>query len=336
MAYKVDTLPSGSKRIRIYYTDADGKYRSKSVTAPTEKEVLRLAMDTESELKHHETQSGTTVGAAVKEYIELCRPVCSPSTVSKYEQNNRLYFDPIRDIAVDRISDKAVQTWINGLINKGLSPKTIKNIYALFLPAVKMHTDYEPRIRLPQTEEFIARIPTEEQMEQILSAVQGTEIELPVVLAACGGLRMSEITGLKWTDVKSDYIMIQRAKIYVDGERIVKKTKSTAGTRMLPVLPPIKAALDRTPRDGEYMITISERGIKSRYNTLLRSLGLPQYRFHDLRHHAASVGAKLGIPDQYMMQFIGHSTVKMLRHYQHQMKSATSEFADKLKQYYEK
>ena len=334
MAYKIETLPSGSKRIRIYYTDEDGKYKTKSITGSTEKEVLKKALEFEEQKKHTESVEGITVEEAIREYIELNRPVLSPKTTSEYESMLRNRFDQIRTAPVERLTDRSVQIWINGMVKAGLSPKSIRNTYGLFLPAIQRHTQFKPNVSLPQKVEYLHKYPEDTEADKIVAGARETPIELPILLAALGGMRMSEIRGLKWEDVTDDYIIVRRAKVYVDGFDEIKTTKSKAGTRYLPLFDPIREALGRTERKGEYIIPQTAASIKRRYNTLLKHLGLPQYRFHDLRHHAASVGQKLGIPDDYMRQYIGHSTVNMLKRYQHQMQTATSKFAGQLNQYY--
>ncbi len=52
-------------------------------------------------------------------------------------------------------------------------------------------------------------------------------MELPVVLAAMCGLRASEILGLQWGDIKTESgcIVIERAKVYINGVPQVKGTK---------------------------------------------------------------------------------------------------------------
>ena len=334
MAYTIETLPSGSKRIRINYTDEFGAYKRKSITAKTEKEVMRKAVAFENNIQHLSDREGITVGEAVEEYILLKQHTLSPSTISSYKGLLRSNFDTIRDTLVGRLTDRNVQMWINELAVQGLSPKTISNAYGLFLPSIKKYTKFVPTISLPQKEKYIHDYPQDYEVEKIVAEAKGTVIELPIILAAFGGMRMSEILGLKWSDIKSDHIVVQRARVYVNGDYVDKTTKSVSGTRMLPIFTPIRSALARAAKKSEYIVPMTAASIKRRYNTLLKHLGLPAYRFHDLRHHSASVGAKLGIPDDYMRQYIGHSTVNMLKRYQHQMESATSNFAKVLDKYY--
>ena len=53
--------------------------------------------------------------------------------------------------------------------------------------------------------------PTDKDVEALLKAVEGTELELPVLLASTGSLRRSEICGLRWesVDLKEQVIHVR-------------------------------------------------------------------------------------------------------------------------------
>lgn len=42
--------------------------------------------------------------------------------------------------------------------------------------------------------------------------------------------------------------------------------------------------------------------VVKRFTDILKKVGLPHFRFHDLRHYCASIRHALGIPDAYIMQ----------------------------------
>ena len=55
--------------------------------------------------------------------------------------------------------------------------------------------------------------------------------------------------------------------------------------------------------------------------------GLPDMRFHDLRHYQASILHALGVPDAYIMQRGGWKTDSTLKRvYRHAMRDKQSEF----------
>ena len=59
--------------------------------------------------------------------------------------------------------------------------------------------------------------------------------------------------------------------------------------------------------------------------------------FHDLRHYYASIGAVLGIPDNYLSDFGGwkRGSSVMKEVYQNSMKDMSEEYADKMNKYFD-
>lgn len=53
--------------------------------------------------------------------------------------------------------------------------------------------------------------------------------------------------------------------------------------------------------DGR-LIKATPDQITHRFLRAIKSSGLPPFRFHDLRHYAASIMHAIGVPDQYIMQ----------------------------------
>lgn len=50
---------------------------------------------------------------------------------------------------------------------------------------------------------------------------------------------------------------------------------------------------------------------------LVRDLGIPNLRFHDLRHDAASALTMAGVPQRAVMEVFGHRDPRMTMRYQH-------------------
>ena len=49
--------------------------------------------------------------------------------------------------------------------------------------------------------------------------------------------------------------------------------------------------------------------VRSRFYSLLRLAGLPQMRYHDLRHGAASLMVAQGVPARVAMEMLGHAQI---------------------------
>ena len=55
---------------------------------------------------------------------------------------------------------------------------------------------------------------------------------------------------------------------------------------------------------GEFIIP---QTLAYQFNKLLRDIGLPHIRFHDLRHSAATLLLSMGVPMKAVQEILGHS-----------------------------
>ena len=58
-------------------------------------------------------------------------------------------------------------------------------------------------------------------------------------------------------------------------------------------------------------------GIKTSFRHACKSVGLVEFRFHDLRHTCGSWLAQAGVPQSHIAQVLGHSTMRMTERYTH-------------------
>ena len=124
---------------------------------------------------------------------------------------------------------------------------------------------------------------------------------------------MSEIRGLKFTDIKNGKIHIQRAIVEGENGPAEKLTKSLAGDRYLSCPTEIQKLIDGQARETEYIVPLTEAAIYKGFKRLCEKANITPCRFHDLRHFAASEAHSLGIPDKYQMKRMGHKTDNMLK-----------------------
>lgn len=339
---KATKLASGNWRVRAYdYTDADGKKHYKSFTASTKKEAEFLAAEYYTKKTDEQTTyTDMTVAQGIEKYIASMDKVLSPSTVRVYDQTLRLYLQPLMPIKLSKLTNTMIQDAVNAEA-VGHAPKTVRNSVALLSATLKRYRpDFAMHINLPQKQKPSIQIPTEEEMQKVLQCAEGTEMEAPLLLAACLGLRRSEILGLKWDKInfETGTICIDTAVVYdINYTPTAKPPKSASGYRVLTVAPYILDVLkrDKAKAKSDYVTTLTGKQLYSRFDRILRNLGLPHYRLHDLRHYHASVMLAMGVPDKYAMQRMGHATDNMLKNvYQHIMTQKKNEIDDTLDSYF--
>lgn len=314
---KAKKLPSGSWRVQLYTgIDGSGKRVYKSFTADTKKEAEFLAA--EYNLKRKEKPKGVTVGDAIDGYIASKENVLSPKSISTYKELRRNKLQGLMNTSLDKLTNMMVQQEINREALR-LSPKTLRNAHGLLSAALSMYMpDFMLRTTLPAKEHKIKRLP---EPEDVFRAVKGREIELPVLMAVWLGMRLSEIQGLRFSDISDNVITISHVRIVVDGKYVEKdSTKTYGSTRMIYAPDEIISRISSIPHDSkdDYIFNFKPGGIYKRFQSALNANSIQHMSFHDLRHMNASVMVALGVPDKYAMERGGWSSNSTLQNvYQH-------------------
>lgn len=169
--------------------------------------------------------------------------------------------------------------------------------------------------------------------EGFLTAIRGERFEALYVVAIREGLRRGEILGLRWRDVDLDGGTLSvTGSLQGIGRRAnltIGEPKSRKSRRSLALFPETVEALreHRTrqlqerlragsmweDRDlvfpNEFGAFLGVGPLTSDLDGLLRRAGLPDVRFHDLRHSAATDWLKGGMHPKVASERLGHASV---------------------------
>lgn len=244
-----------------------------------------------------------TLRNACTKYIEEKDARLSPSTKEGYEKIRDQYFQSIMDkplsILTPALIDAAIEGECRRISRRGkpLSPKTIHNAWGFLESVLKR---YVPQLSLIgiSLPEIKPVIPTIIEPQTIYRVIQGTEIELPCMLAMWLSLSLSEIKGLtKSKSIVNDQLVISETVIHVNREDIRKAgAKEQKRVRAYNIPAYLKTLIDNT--DGDVIVPMTGSAIRHRLKRLLAANGLPHISFHRLRHINASVMAMLNIPEK--------------------------------------
>lgn len=330
---KVSKLKSGAYRIQIMVNGE--RY---SFTGYDPKELQQKAKEVYAG-SIVEKRSPLTVGKAIDKYISIKSGVLSPSTIMVYKRYRRNYLQDLMDINLTELTQEDIQIAVSEDAAGGLSPKTIRNAHGMLSAVLKVYRpNFVLRTALPQKQKYEIRIPTEEEIRKIWQAAKGSKYELPILLASWLGLRMSEVRGIKKSDIKDGRIHIQRAIVRGENGPAVKSTKSVSGDRWIKCPDEILKLIEASEGSGDgYICNYYDTRIYGGFISICKKAGVEPCRFHDLRHFAASEAHFLGVPDKYAMHRMGHKTDNMLKTvYQHVMRDKEDVFADKIDEHMSK
>lgn len=313
-------LKSGTWRIEVYIgRDENGKKIRKYITAPTRWEAEKLA---DEYIKNEKHKTPTfSVGDAISGYIDLKRNVLSPSTINGYEIVRRNRLKSLMVIDVTDVNNITMQRAISE-DSRTVGRKTIKEAVNLVLAALKMYgIKVDLNVTLPPKKAIIRELP---EPVVVLKAIKGSDVELACLLAIWLSLRMSEVRGLQFRDIKDGKILVRRSKIFFAGEDHIRDfNKTYSSTRAIRLPEYIQKMIDDVPHnsDEDFIIDMDYQTIARHFKKLLMAEGYDMH-FHDLRHLNASVMLALGIPDKYAMERGGWSTNQTMKNvYQHVFQS---------------
>ena len=335
-------LPSGSWRCKVFshYEEVDGKkkriyrsFTSNDTTKAGKIEAESAALEFKRSRKTPEDKKLRFEDAA-DQYISGIEPVSSVRTVQSYKTIKRLYLSDLADIDVGSITQDDIQAVINKW-SVTLSPKSVRNIHG-FISAVlrKYRPDFALRTVLPKKVRPELYVPSDDDIKRLMAFCEGSEMELPILLAAFGPMRRGEICALDAKHIRGNTVHVCKNMVKGDDGWIVKQPKSFAGDRYIDY--PDFVAEKWKGLTGR-ITDLNPDDITHRFFHILEQAGLPHFRFHDLRHYSASIQHALGIPDSYIMQRGGWSTDVTLKSvYRHTMEDREKQMNDLANKHFSK
>lgn len=153
---------------------------------------------------------------------------------------------------------------------------------------------------------------TEDQAEDLLQQTPGW-LRPVVVSALHSGARQGELLGLTWGDVDLARGLLT-FRVTKNGEARRVKMSTTVRTAIEGLPQGVPAASVFRNKSGQ---PLHRDGLTWSFRRAVRLAGLTGFRFHDLRHSAASFMVQKGIPLNTVRDILGHSSLGMTLRYAH-------------------
>lgn len=332
-------LPSGSWRCRVLVgteniKQPDGTYKSKKVYKsftcqdPSRKgkaEAERMAAEWLLSNKSN-TAAKITLKDAMDKTLKIKSNTLKATTIRTYQSLIDTAYPLIIDKRIDRITKEDVQICMNDLAEKS-SPKHCMNALA-FLNSVMDYysgTTFSPK--LPQRKKPDTYTPTDAEVMKVIDHFKSDpELTKAIYLAAFGTLRRGEICGATAEDITGNVLHVHQSMIYDNGNWVLDTTKTEESSRYVQ-LPDF--VINIMPKEGP-LVSINPAQISNRFAKGLKKCDVKKFRFHDLRHYAASIMHAIGVPDQYIMAQGGWKTDGVLKRvYRDTLDDYMKQFAEK-------
>lgn len=298
----IEELPSGSYRIKQMYK---GTYYSITVPyKPTKKEATILM----AERLQTETPKGKprSFGDCLASYIADRENVLSPSTIRSYYTLQRSFQKDFLAILMSDLNNEDIQRELNSY-STSHSSKSVRNMSGLITAVVKV---YKPNmmvhVSLPQKQVTKYTRASTNDVAKLLEETEGTEYHVAFQLGVLG-LRRGEVCGLSLDDLGEDNVLtIHRVMVEDKDFHWVYKDvpKNETSHRQIK----LAEKLANEIRQQGFICKVTPPMLVYTLHGYQEKLGLPHFRFHDLRAYCVSYLHLNGYPDKYIQNFCGYKT----------------------------
>jgi integrase len=328
------------------YFTADGRRRYVSAKTKTEaRRTLRQAMaDADRGLIFD--ADNLKVGEYLDRWLaDSVSDTVKATTFERYVQITRLHLKPtLGRVKLKALTPAHVRSLYREKLEAGSSARTVRYVHTTLHKALKQAVmdGLIPRnateaVKPPQPSREEMHPLTPEQAKLLLQVAHetGDRLEALYVLAIHAGLRQGELLGLKWDDVDLDdgSLQVRRTLSITKNGPVFTSPKTTGSRRSVKLtnnatealkshLKRQLAEIDRvgslwSPGDADGLIFASETGepldrravTKLKFKPLLKQAGLPEIRFHDLRHTCATLLLTRNVNPKIVSEMLGHSTI---------------------------
>lgn len=300
-----------------------GKQIQKSVYGKTQKEVRQklTAITAEIDSGVYQEPCKMIVNEWLDIWLKDYQIGVKDSTAYLYERQAKLYLRPaLGNIPLETLKAHMVQRLYNSLSQEhdgqpALSAKTIKNIHGVLHKALQQavllnYIRYNPTTAcvLPKIVKKEIHPLTNQQTAQLLNLLKGGKYEIPLTVDLFTGLREGELLGLMWdcVDFEKGTILVNKqlrrsqrkgGTYYFSPPKNNKSRTITPAPYVMKLLQAQKVQQARqrlmagpawedsglvfTNEFGRY---VSYRAIFDCFKRIVKRIGLPDARIHDLRH----------------------------------------------------
>ncbi|WP_062225700.1 tyrosine-type recombinase/integrase [Aureimonas frigidaquae] len=322
-----------------------------------------------TQLKHggYTEPTKTTLAQFLDRWIEHEASSVSPKTLERYAEIARKNIVPlIGSTTLAKLKTGEIDAaWTKALATGrrdgkgGLAPRTVHHMRRVLIKALNQAVVWEMIAKNPAA---LSKPPKVERKAmsaygaattaQLLDAVRGTRIYVPVLLAVMCGLRRGEIVAMRWAnvDLEGRRLAVVETAEQTKGEVRRKETKSGRG-RVIDLSASTVEELRKhrvaqaeeqlqlgiRPDDNSFVVAqidgkpLQPNSLTHEWTRILAKTALPRIRFHDLRHSHATQMLAAGIHPKVAQERLGHSTIAItLDIYSHVMPGMGADAAEQV------
>jgi integrase len=328
------TLQNGKRK--VFYGGTRKEVADKLKTALHEQQQGTIVMS-----------STQTVAQFLTDWLEnVHRRRLRPRTYERYSEVINLHLIPaLGRYQLQKLTAQHIQKFYTQKEDEGLASTTIHYYHSVLHNALNMAVKWglvaknvSDLVTPPRKERYAIQPFTEEQARAFLDVIHGHKWEALFTLALATGMRRGELIGLKWQDInfKTGTLQVvrvltrvptkmpEREHVYIEAEPRTEKSRRSVllapfviealkEHRVRQLEAKLKAGSGWQDRDYVFCTLhgshLNPNRIVDEFKKLLKQADLPNIRFHDLRHSAASLLLSLGIHPKVVQELLGHTQI---------------------------
>lgn len=298
-----------------------------------------------------------TIEQITDEWKEEKKKYVKKSTYAAYQLLIQNHITPYFG-ELNYVKEEQVQQFVLDKLDVGLSEKTIRDIIIVLKMILKFgikngYLEYaQIDVKFPTKQEkkdleVLSKTDQKKYMDYLRSNF--TFRNLGIFICLSTGMRIGEICGLRWCDVDiaEGVIKVRHTlqRIYIIGEgsrhtELLLDTPKTANSvRDIPMSSELLKTLksiNKVVNENYYVISNDESPIEPRtyrnyYKKLCKKIGIPELKFHGLRHSFATRCIESKADYKTVSVLLGHSNISTtLNLYVHPNKEQKKKTIDKM------
>ncbi len=321
-----------------------GRQKQHSISGKTQAEVAQKLREVTAEIGQGTFKEACklTVGEWLDIWSTDYLGRVKPRTVESYRCQIKNHIQPgLGAVKMESLNAPTIQHFYNDLGKKRLAPKTVKIIHGVLHKALQqavaigyLRMNPSDVCILPRVAKKDIKPLDDDSIREFLKEIHGHRFELLYLVTLFTGMREGEVLGLAWDRVDFD-----KGTVLIDQQLLI--TKDETGKRGYSLVPlkndkwrritPADFVMEllhrQRSRQAEWrlragpawedsgLVFTNELGahlstytVYHNYKQIVAAIGLPEARFHDLRHSYAVAAIKSGDDIKTVQGNLGHAT----------------------------
>ena len=348
--------------------------KSRSVYGRTQTDVRKKLTEIRNDLDNDEYLEPNDT--SLKEWLEIWQDEyledVKQSTADRYKSCIRIHIIPaLGEIRLLDLRASTIQKFLNQCKKaEGLSEKSVKNIRLVLHKALDQAIEDDrlkknpcDRAKVPSYDEPPAEMRPlkDNEVPLFLNAIKGNPYENIFYVALFTGMRESELIGLTWDCIDFDkgtiHLYRQLKRTRERGGEYVFTSLKNKQSRTFGVPSNVLDVLRKTKvKQAEWRLKagtswhnkddlvftdnlgrhVATHTVWKQFKKKAQEIGIPEMRFHDLRHGYATLALQNGVDVKTVSNNLGHATTAFtMDRYGHVTETMMRDSADKMQRFIE-